>query len=242
MNTLQLQCNCPVCKTLLTYPNNAGIYIQCPSCQTTFSPPTATSHLLTNPQQQQQSQQQSQPQQQTLNIAPPPQPQSYVHCGGCQTLLSHPPSSVTIQCPKCLSIMDIPQAQQQSQAVLSRPMMNLAAAPTHDSKHLMNSSALRKKRKDPSAPKRASNAYMIFCKEKRAELKANRPDLPFGQLGKRLGEMWRSMTADEKRPYEDRASNDRDRYKVEMNTYQSNTMMKQVGATTVDDDTSAVVS
>ena len=84
----------------------------------------------------------------------------------------------------------------------------------------------RKKRKDPMAPKRASNAYMIFCKEKRAELKQNRPDLPFGQLGKRLGEMWRSMTPDERQPYETRATNDRDRYKGQMNEYQSMTMMK----------------
>ena len=29
-------------------------------------------------------------------------------------------------------------------------------------------SSNRKKRKDPNAPKRASNAYMIFCKERRA--------------------------------------------------------------------------
>ena len=40
----------------------------------------------------------------------------------------------------------------------------------------------RKKRKDPAAPKRASNAYMIFCKERRGQLKSDRPDLPFGTL------------------------------------------------------------
>ena len=85
---------------------------------------------------------------------------------------------------------------------------------------------VRKKRKDPNAPKRASNAYMIFCKERRAQLKLDRPDLPFGQLGKRLGELWRSMSAEEKRVYEDRATGDRDRYKGEMNSYQSTAMMK----------------
>src|ERR1700722_3373936 len=87
-------------------------------------------------------------------------------------------------------------------------------------------SSNRKKRKDPNAPKRASNAYMIFCKERRSQLKLDRPDLPFGQLGKRLGEMWRSMSAEEKKSYEDRASGDRDRYKGEMNQYQSTAMIK----------------
>merc|ERR1711990_133725 len=44
----------------------------------------------------------------------------------------------------------------------------------------------RKKRpKDPNAPKRASNAYMIFCKERRARLKEENPELPFGRIGAR---------------------------------------------------------
>jgi hypothetical protein len=97
-----------------------------------------------------------------------------------------------------------------------------------DGKQLSN----RKKRRDPGAPKRASNAYMIFCKERRAQLKNENPEMPFGQLGKRLGDLWRTMTAEEKRPYEDLASGDRDRYKGEMNQYQSNVMMKQVNAAT----------
>jgi hypothetical protein len=61
---------------------------------------------------------------------------------------------------------------------------------------------------DPAAPKRASNAYMIFCKERRARLKEERPDLPFGKLGATLGELWRTLSQDEKKPYELRASGD----------------------------------
>lgn len=77
----------------------------------------------------------------------------------------------------------------------------------------------RKKKRDPYAPKRASNAYMIFCKEKRAQLKKSRPDLPFGQLGASLGEIWRKMPAEEKKPYENRAFVDRERYHNEMALY-----------------------
>lgn len=79
----------------------------------------------------------------------------------------------------------------------------------------------RKKRKDPNAPKRASNAYMIFCKERRAQLKEERPDLPFGQLGAKLGEMWRELSNEQKKPYETQASMDRDRYKKAMHSYSS---------------------
>jgi len=78
---------------------------------------------------------------------------------------------------------------------------------------------VRKKKRDPYAPKRASNAYMIFCKEKRAQLKKSRPDLPFGQLGASLGEIWRKMPVEEKKPYENRAFVDRERYHNEMALY-----------------------
>jgi hypothetical protein len=39
-----------------------------------------------------------------------------------------------------------------------------------------------RRRKDPLAPKRAINAYMFFCKDERAKLKARNPGLSFGQV------------------------------------------------------------
>lgn len=66
----------------------------------------------------------------------------------------------------------------------------------------------------------------LVCKERRAALKEERPDLQFGKLGAKLGEMWRTMSAEEKRPYESRATGDRDRYKAEMGSYQSANMLK----------------
>ena len=79
----------------------------------------------------------------------------------------------------------------------------------------------KKKTRDPNAPKRASNAYMIFCKARRARLKSERPDLAFGKLGAKLGEMWRQMTPSQRRPYEDKAAIDRHRFKLEMKRYSS---------------------
>jgi len=67
---------------------------------------------------------------------------------------------------------------------------------------------------------------MVFCKERRAALKDEHPELQFGKLGARLGEMWRTMSAEEKRPYEVRAATDRERYKGAMGSYQSANMLK----------------
>jgi hypothetical protein len=70
-------------------------------------------------------------------------------------------------------------------------------------------------------PKAVCNAYMIFCKSRRNELKYDNPDLPFGKIGAKLGEMWRNMTSEAKRPYDDRAAVDRERYRREMIDYQA---------------------
>jgi len=146
------------------------------------------------------------------NTMNPQSTTNYINCVGCGTLLSHSPTSLTIQCPRCLIIMELPT--------------RLNAAPPADpggqaakGGNIAMKQPL-KKRKDPNAPKRASNAYMIFCKERRSKLREERPDLPFGKIGAKLGEIWRTMSADEKRPYEERAANDRERYKDELGNYQ----------------------
>lgn len=79
--------------------------------------------------------------------------------------------------------------------------------------------ASESKRRDPHAPKPVCNAYMLFCQSRRGELKQQLPELAFGRLGAKLGEMWRNMTPNDKQPYEDRATLDRDRYRREMLEY-----------------------
>jgi hypothetical protein len=56
-----------------------------------------------------------------------------------------------------------------------------------------------KKKRDPKAPKAASNAYMIFCKEMRPKLKKDNNELSFGKIGAKLGELWRNLSTEEKR-------------------------------------------
>lgn len=39
---------------------------------------------------------------------------------------------------------------------------------------------------------------MLFSKEHRPKVKADNPDITFGQIGKKLGEMWRALPDKEK--------------------------------------------
>ena len=56
-------------------------------------------------------------------------------------------------------------------------------------------------KKDPSAPKRAPSAYIIFCTEKRPEVQKKNPEASFGELGKLLGKLWGEMDEKTKAPY-----------------------------------------
>lgn len=49
---------------------------------------------------------------------------------------------------------------------------------------------------DKVKTKRAPSPYIIFCTEKRPEIKISHPDASFGETGKLLGQMW--ATLDEK--------------------------------------------
>jgi hypothetical protein len=46
--------------------------------------------------------------------------------------------------------------------------------------------------------KKAPSAYIIFCSEKRGDVKAANPEATFGELGKLLGKLWASMSEEQK--------------------------------------------
>ena len=41
--------------------------------------------------------------------------------------------------------------------------------------------------------KRAPSPYILFCTEKRPEIKISHPDATFGETGKLLGQMWAAL-------------------------------------------------
>ena len=75
--------------------------------------------------------------------------------------------------------------------------------------------------KDPNAPKRARNAFMFMCDDRRESLKRGRPDLTGVDITRELGRMWREdITPEDREPYETLAAFDKDRYEAELTTFQ----------------------
>ncbi|GAA5862053.1 hypothetical protein JCM3774_006153 [Rhodotorula dairenensis] len=79
--------------------------------------------------------------------------------------------------------------------------------------------AAAKPKKDPNAPKRPLSAYMLFSQDKRAEVKEEKPDVSFGEIGKILGAKWKEADENERKPYEDKAAAEKVRYEKEKAAY-----------------------
>ncbi|KAL1997815.1 hypothetical protein VTN02DRAFT_693 [Thermoascus thermophilus] len=78
---------------------------------------------------------------------------------------------------------------------------------------------VEKKKKDPNAPKRGLSAYMFFANEQRESVREENPGISFGQVGKVLGERWKALTDEQRRPYEEKALADKKRYEDEKASY-----------------------
>mmetsp|Transcript_5836 Transcript_5836/g.8878 ORF Transcript_5836/g.8878 Transcript_5836/m.8878 type:complete len:397 (-) Transcript_5836:219-1409(-) len=75
--------------------------------------------------------------------------------------------------------------------------------------------------KDPGAPKRASGAYVFFTNEMRPQVMSEYPGIKFVEMGRVMGERWRALTPHEKKRYEDMAADDKVRFQMEMQQYQT---------------------
>jgi len=75
----------------------------------------------------------------------------------------------------------------------------------------------KKAKKDPSAPKKNSNAFMFYSKDRVPELKAT--GLTHPNATKQAGSDWHTLTAEQKRPYEELAAADKTRYLSEKASY-----------------------
>jgi len=77
----------------------------------------------------------------------------------------------------------------------------------------------KKAKKDPDAPKRGQNAYMFFANELREKMKGDTAPMKAPDFAKFAGEKWRTMTADEKKPYDEKAAADKERAERETAAY-----------------------
>ncbi|MBH1938909.1 high mobility group box domain-containing protein [Streptomyces sp. AV19] len=83
--------------------------------------------------------------------------------------------------------------------------------------------------KDKDAPKRPQSAYMIFANENRSRVKAANPTMRFGEIGNQLGIEWQRLPLAEKKPYEEKAAKDKERYEQQMEAYKKDKGARQEG-------------
>jgi structure-specific recognition protein 1 len=77
----------------------------------------------------------------------------------------------------------------------------------------------KKANKDPNAPKKAMTSFFYFLNEMRPKIKQENPDMSFGELGKKAGELFRALSTNQKEKYEKMAKSDKLRFKEEMSKY-----------------------
>ncbi|EPS72658.1 hypothetical protein M569_02099 [Genlisea aurea] len=78
----------------------------------------------------------------------------------------------------------------------------------------------KKAKKDPNKPKRPPSAFFVFLEEFRKTFKKENPDVKaVSAVGKAGGEKWKSMSENEKAPYEAKAAKKKSEYEKLMNAY-----------------------
>ncbi|XP_065147532.1 high mobility group protein 20A isoform X1 [Paramisgurnus dabryanus] len=78
----------------------------------------------------------------------------------------------------------------------------------------------KKPLKDSNAPKAPLTGYVRFMNERREQLRAERPDMPFPEITRMLGNEWSKLPPEEKQRYLDEADRDKERYMKELEQYQ----------------------
>eukprot|EP00941_MAST-03F_sp_MAST-3F-sp1_P004242 g4242.t1 len=80
------------------------------------------------------------------------------------------------------------------------------------SKSSQRSAGKKRKARDIHAPKNAMTAYMFYSKAARPRIKEKNPTASFGELGKLIGNGWRNLPDSDKKPFEELARKDKERY------------------------------
>ncbi|CCH45979.1 hypothetical protein BN7_5566 [Wickerhamomyces ciferrii] len=65
------------------------------------------------------------------------------------------------------------------------------------------------------------SAYMFFANDNRDIVRSENPGISFGGVGKLLGERWKALDDEGKKPYNAKAEADKKRYEEEKANYQA---------------------
>eukprot|EP01098_Paradermamoeba_levis_P016574 TRINITY_DN900_c0_g1_i2.p1 TRINITY_DN900_c0_g1~~TRINITY_DN900_c0_g1_i2.p1 ORF type:complete len:149 (-),score=25.46 TRINITY_DN900_c0_g1_i2:447-893(-) len=72
-----------------------------------------------------------------------------------------------------------------------------------------------RKKKDPNLPKKPLSAFMFFSQDQRAVLKTESPDAKFIEIGKIIGDRWKHLSEEERKPYVELSEKAKEAYNKE---------------------------
>merc|ERR1712194_239745 len=78
----------------------------------------------------------------------------------------------------------------------------------------------KRAKKDPNAPKRPMNAYMLYANSVRAQIRKDNPELSIGDTSKEISARYKKISADEKAELEVQVAKAKEKYKKEMAVYE----------------------
>lgn len=78
-----------------------------------------------------------------------------------------------------------------------------------------------KKVKDENAPKRPCNTFLLFLQDKLKPYKAEHPDKAHKEVTKELGDQWKKMSDEEKKPYTEKYEENKKKYAKELEAYEA---------------------
>tara|TARA_Y100001970_G_C14249921_1_gene871057 strand:+ start:1101 stop:1520 length:420 start_codon:yes stop_codon:yes gene_type:complete len=78
-------------------------------------------------------------------------------------------------------------------------------------------------KKDPNKPKKPKSGFLFFCDKERGKLiekeKKKNKKVVIGNIAKELGKMWKKLSDNEKKKYDEMKNKDQARYLNEMEAY-----------------------
>jgi len=86
-------------------------------------------------------------------------------------------------------------------------------------KLLVKTFVKQKQMKDPNRPKKPMTAYMLFCNDNRDAIRKKNPDAKLGDVSKLLAEKWGKVSEKDKKKFNDKAEEEREKYENEMINY-----------------------
>lgn len=96
---------------------------------------------------------------------------------------------------------------------------SVAAAAAAIADGVKDSKDLKKKKKDPNAPKKPLTTYILFSNEVRDQLREENPDLAQTDLAKKIATLWHDLSEEKKKRYQEIYDADKLRYLDEMDKF-----------------------